>query len=89
MRSDGFYGMHYEVEVNGRLRKVDVTRTGDGFAVEVDGHRRNVDAARIDAHTLSLLIGDMWPEGDSRPDLRRALRELRGGDFAPVRVRRP
>jgi biotin carboxyl carrier protein len=60
--------MHYEVEVNGHLRRVDVTRTGGGFAVEVDGHRRNVDAARIDAHTLSLMIGDMWPEGDSRPD---------------------
>jgi acetyl/propionyl-CoA carboxylase alpha subunit len=62
--------MHYEVEVNGRLRTVDVTRTGDGFAVEVDGHPRNVDAKRIDAQTLSLLIGDMRPEGDSRPDLR-------------------
>jgi biotin carboxyl carrier protein len=60
--------MHYEVEVNGRPRQVEVTRTGDRFAVEVDGHRRNVDAARIDAHTLSLVIGDMWPEGDSRPD---------------------
>jgi biotin carboxyl carrier protein len=59
--------MRYEVEVNGRLRKVDVTRTGDRFAVEVDGHTRNVDAARIDAHTLSLVIGDMWPEGDGRP----------------------
>jgi biotin carboxyl carrier protein len=63
--------MHYEVEINGRLRTANVTRTGDGFAVEVDGHRRNVDAARIDAHTLSLLIGDVWPEGDSRPGLQR------------------
>src|SRR4029453_17602427 len=61
--------MHYEVEVNGRSRKVEVMRTGDGFAVEVDGHRRQVDLARIDAHTLSLLIGDMPPEGDSRPGL--------------------
>src|SRR6185295_13613270 len=61
--------MHYDVEVNGRLRTVDVTRRGDGFAVEVDGHRRNVDAARIDAATLSLLIGDMWPEGDSGPGI--------------------
>ena len=39
--------MHYEVEVNGRLRKVDVTRTGGGFAVEVDGRSRNVDAAAL------------------------------------------
>ena len=57
--------MHYEIEVNGRLRKIDLTRTGDGFAVEVDGHRRNVDAAPIDAHTLSLLVGELWPEGDN------------------------
>ena len=63
--------MHYEVEVNGRSRKVDVVRTGDGFAVEVDGHRRQVDAVRIDAHTLSLLIDDVPPEGDGRPGLHR------------------
>ena len=61
--------MQYEVEVNGRLRTVNITRTGDSFAVEVEGQRRNVDAARIDAHTLSLLIGEVWPEGDSRPGL--------------------
>jgi biotin carboxyl carrier protein len=59
--------MHYEVEVNGRSRTVGVTRTGGGFAVEVDGRRRHVDVARIDAHTLSLLIGDLRPEGDGGP----------------------
>lgn len=59
--------MHYEVEVNGRSRTVDVMRTGDGFAVDVDGRRRHVDVARIDARTLSLLIGDILPEGESRP----------------------
>jgi biotin carboxyl carrier protein len=62
--------MHYEVEVNGRSRKVRVTRTGDTFAVEVDGQIRNVDAARIDAHRLSLLIGEVWPEGDSPVETR-------------------
>jgi len=61
--------MHYKVEVNGRSRRVDVMRTGDVFAVEVDGHRRQVDVARIDANTLSLLIGDLPPEGGGRPDL--------------------
>ena len=48
--------MQYEVEVGGRRLQVVVTRSGDGFAVAVDGRTRQVDAARIDAHTLSLLV---------------------------------
>jgi biotin carboxyl carrier protein len=48
--------MQYEVEIAGRLLHVVVTRAGDGFAVTVDGRTRQVDAARIDAHTLSLLV---------------------------------
>ena len=54
--------MHYEVEIGGRRRQVVVTRTGDTFAVAVDGHTRHVDAARIDAHTLSLLVDSVSPE---------------------------
>ena len=53
--------MHYEVEVGGRTRQVVVARAGDGFAVTVDGRTYHVDAARIDAHTLSLLVDTMWP----------------------------
>jgi biotin carboxyl carrier protein len=49
--------MEYEVEIEKRLRKVIVMRTGDGLAVEVDGHTWHVDAARIDAHRMSLLVG--------------------------------
>ena len=49
--------MQYEVEIGGRRRQVVVIRAGDGFAVSVDGRTRQIDAARIDAHTLSLLIG--------------------------------
>ena len=49
--------MQYEVDIGGRRRQVVVTRAGDGFAVSLDGCTRHVDAARIDAHTLSLLIG--------------------------------
>jgi len=52
--------MQYEIEINGRTRQVTVVRTGDGFAVTVDGNTRHVDAARIDAHTLSLLVDTMW-----------------------------
>jgi biotin carboxyl carrier protein len=52
--------MQYEVEIAGRLLHVAVTRAGDGFAVTVDGRTRQVDAARIDAHTLSLLVDTVW-----------------------------
>ena len=55
--------MRYEVEIGSRLRKVVLIRTGDGFAVEVDGHAWYVDAARIDAHSMSLLIREVSPEG--------------------------
>ena len=52
--------MQYEVEIAGRLLQVAVTRAGDGFAVTVDGRTHRVDAARIDAHTLSLLVDRVW-----------------------------
>jgi biotin carboxyl carrier protein len=50
---------HYEIEAGGRVRQVSVARSGDGFAVTVDGHPYHVDAARIDAHTLSLVVDTM------------------------------
>jgi len=52
--------VQYDVETGGRVRHVAVTRTGDGFAVSVDGRLHQVDLARVDAHTLSLIV-------DSRP----------------------
>jgi biotin carboxyl carrier protein len=52
--------MRYEIEVGGRTRQVAVARVGDGFAVTVDGHTWQVDAARIDAHTLSLIVDSVW-----------------------------
>jgi acetyl/propionyl-CoA carboxylase alpha subunit len=52
--------MQYEVEIGGRRLQVVVTRSGDGFAVSVDGRTRQVDAARIDAHTLSLIVDGVW-----------------------------
>ena len=52
--------MRYEVEIGGKRRQVVVIRTGDGFAVTVDGRTRQVDAARIDAHTLSLVVDGVW-----------------------------
>ncbi len=49
--------MQYEVEVNGRLRQVNVHRADGQFVVGLDGRDVTVDAARIDGHTLSLLVG--------------------------------
>jgi len=57
--------LHYEIEVGGRVRHVVVTRSGGRFAVEVDGRLWKVDAARIDAHTLSLIVDRVWPQGDT------------------------
>ena len=59
--------MQYEIEVGGRLRHVVVSRVGDGFTVNVDGRVWPVDAARVDAHTLSLLIGTSVASGSSAP----------------------
>jgi biotin carboxyl carrier protein len=54
---------HFEIEVGGRTRRVGVARTGDKFAVTVDTRTVHVDAARIDAHTLSLLVDTKCPPG--------------------------
>jgi biotin carboxyl carrier protein len=52
--------VQYEVEVNGRVRRVSLQRTGGRFAVSVDGRTRLVDAASSGgnngARTLSLII---------------------------------
>jgi biotin carboxyl carrier protein len=48
--------VQYEVDIGGRRFHVVVTRTDGAFDVTVDGRTRRVDAARVDEHTLSLLI---------------------------------
>ena len=65
--------MQFEVETGGRVRQVTVSRTGDGFAVSVDGRLHQVDFARIDAHTLSLIVdtdvsGGTWERSDAGPN---------------------
>jgi len=52
--------MQYEIEVAGRMRHVNVDRTGDTLAVTLDGRTWQVDAARIDAQTLSLVVDNVW-----------------------------
>ena len=59
--------MQYEVEAGGGVRHVTVSRTGDGFAVSVDGRPHHVDLARIDAHTLSLIVDTGVPAGTQVP----------------------
>jgi biotin carboxyl carrier protein len=49
--------VQYDVAVNGRVRRVVVTRAGGEFLVTVDGRARRVNAVRIDAQTLSLVVG--------------------------------
>jgi biotin carboxyl carrier protein len=48
--------VNYEIEINGRVRLVSVTRADGVFHVAIDGRRVDVDAARIDAHTWSLIV---------------------------------
>ena len=48
--------LRYEVEIDGRLRQVSIQRAHGCFAVTVDGRERMVDAARVDAHTWSVLV---------------------------------
>jgi biotin carboxyl carrier protein len=57
--------LQYDIEVEGERRRVVVHRFGDGFAVELDGRRWHVDAVRVDAHTLSLIVGTMPGNGDT------------------------
>ena len=57
--------MRYQIEVNGRLRDVLVSRRDGGFDVTVDGRSWAVDAARLDGQTWSLLVAHS--DGTSAP----------------------
>lgn len=59
--------MQFEVETGGRVRQVTVSRTGDGFAVSVDGRLHQVDFARVDAHTVSLIVDTDASAGTKEP----------------------
>ena len=58
--------MQFEVETGGRVRQITVTRTGDGFAVSVDGRLHQVDFARVDAHTVSLIVDTEASSGGTK-----------------------
>jgi biotin carboxyl carrier protein len=59
--------LRYELEVGGRVRQVVLSSLGDGFAVTVDGRTRYVQPARIGVHSLFLMVGEVWPKGDTPP----------------------
>jgi biotin carboxyl carrier protein len=48
--------VQYEVDVNGRVRQVEVQRVNGQFVVSLDGEARVVDAVRLDEHSLSLVM---------------------------------
>lgn len=50
--------MQLQIEVNGRLRTVDVDRKEDLYRVVIDGVERLVDAAPVDGSTFSLICLD-------------------------------
>jgi biotin carboxyl carrier protein len=47
----------YEVEINGRTRRVEIERRGQGYGVTVDGHRHGADVTVING-VWSLILGD-------------------------------
>jgi len=48
--------VNYELEINGRRRRVAIARVGGIVHVTIDGRPFEVDASRIDAHTMSLIV---------------------------------
>lgn len=48
--------MQLQIDVNGRLRSVDVRQEGGVYRVAIDGVERVVDAAAIDGSTFSLIF---------------------------------
>jgi biotin carboxyl carrier protein len=58
--------MRYDVEVNGRRRRVAVNRQDGRLVVDVDGRAWTVDAVRVGPHGISLLVQDGTVSGFGR-----------------------
>ena len=75
--------MIYDVDVNGRVRRIEVQRQGTGFEVQLDGHRQTADVVAVNG-VWSLILSDV---DGARPVARRrsyeiALVERPGGGLA-------
>jgi biotin carboxyl carrier protein len=57
--------LQYDIEVDGRVRRLVVTREEERFHVAIDGRNLTVNAVRVGANALSLLIVEQ--EADARP----------------------
>lgn len=60
--------MQYAIEVNGRTRHVSIHRADGRFMVRLDGRESTIDAVRVDAHTMSVLIGTSSHEATMATD---------------------
>jgi biotin carboxyl carrier protein len=60
----------YEVDINGRVRRVEIQRVGAGFLVTIDGQRHAADVTLTDG-VWSLILEDA-PAGDSGAATRRS-----------------
>jgi biotin carboxyl carrier protein len=74
--------VQYEIEVNGRPRKVTIHRDKGVLRVLIDGKECAVDALRVDDHTLSLLI----QESDRSSSYEISLAPVAGGLTARVGI---
>lgn len=61
--------MTFEIEINGRMRRASVERSGPGrFLVTLDGVVHDVDASRTGEHALSLLMDGVSREVQLAPN---------------------
>ena len=71
--------MHVELEINGRLRRVEVSGSGDRLTVTVDGQAFLVDARQVVQDSVSLMIDDA---NGVRRSIDTTVTARRGGGYA-------
>jgi len=61
----------YDVDINGRNRRVEVTRQGEAFEVSVDGHRQAATVSQVNG-TWSLILAEVPAPGAAGHVARRS-----------------